>query len=199
MIGIYKGLEPPCGFEKVNERWEVGVGLSDGTFQQVSFVNSICTMKGGCHVAYIADQIATRLAAVSVHCYYIPLVLCRYYVRTCCYSVYTAIIRMFMNPYIFVHHIHYTPSLYVPYTYTLTQPIHTYTIHIQIVKKKNKGVEVKPSNIKNHLSIYVNALITNPAFDSQTKETLTTKAVNFGSTCMISEKLFKIIEKSGII
>ena len=81
MIGIYKGLEPPCGFEKVNERWEVGVGLSDGTFQQVSFVNSICTMKGGCHVAYIADQVATRLAAVSVLlCYYIYTA---YYMCTC--------------------------------------------------------------------------------------------------------------------
>ena len=31
-------------FEKVNERWEVGVGISDGQFQQVSFVNGICTV-----------------------------------------------------------------------------------------------------------------------------------------------------------
>ena len=93
---------------------------------------------------------------------------------------------------------------YLPYTHTYITHVHLLTLYIhspyiQIVKKKNKGVEVKPSNIKNHLSIYVNALITNPAFDSQTKETLTTKAVNFGSTCMISEKLFKVIEKSGIL
>ena len=89
MIGIYKGLEPPCGFEKVNERWEVGVGLSDGTFQQVSFVNSICTMKGGCHVAYIADQVATRLAAVSVHCAILYRA-CTIHVWCMCCSTYTA-------------------------------------------------------------------------------------------------------------
>ncbi|XP_062099150.1 uncharacterized protein LOC133805067 [Humulus lupulus] len=33
--------------EKVNDRWEVCVSLSDGQFQQVSFVNSIATIKGG--------------------------------------------------------------------------------------------------------------------------------------------------------
>jgi hypothetical protein len=31
-------------FEKVSDRWEVGVGVSDGQFQQVSFVNGICTV-----------------------------------------------------------------------------------------------------------------------------------------------------------
>ena len=45
------------------------------------------------------------------------------------------------------------------------------------VKKKNKGQEVKGHQIKNHLAVYVNALIENPAFDSQTKETLTTRCV----------------------
>jgi hypothetical protein len=36
---------------------------------------------------------------------------------------------------------------------------------------------VKGHQIKNHLSVFVNALIENPAFDSQTKETLTTRYV----------------------
>jgi DNA topoisomerase-2 len=115
-VGIHRGLEPLIAMERVNERWEIGVGVSDGSFQQVSFVNSICTIKGGCHVNYIADQIASRLAAT--------------------------------------------------------------------VKKKNKGQEVKPNQIRNHLAVYVNALIVNPAFDSQTKETLTTKSSSFGSTCV---------------
>jgi len=38
-----------------SDRWEVICSLSDGAFQQVSFVNSICTTKGGTHVEYIAN------------------------------------------------------------------------------------------------------------------------------------------------
>ena len=53
--------------------------------------------------------------------------------------------------------------------------------------------------IKNHISLYVNSLIVNPSFDSQTKETLTTKSTNFGSTCVLSEKLVKSLEKSPLI
>lgn len=41
--------------EKKHERWEIVASLSDGQFQQVSFVNSICTSKGGTHVNYITD------------------------------------------------------------------------------------------------------------------------------------------------
>ena len=47
-----------CVYEKLGERWEVGVAASpDSHFQQVSFVNSICTLKGGTHVAAVTDQI----------------------------------------------------------------------------------------------------------------------------------------------
>jgi DNA topoisomerase-2 len=130
-IGRFKGLEAPCAFEKINDRWEVGVSISDGSFQQVSYVNSICTTKGGQHVNYIVDQITARL--------------------------------------------------------------------INTVKKKNKGEEVKATHIKNHIAVYVNALIVNPAFDSQTKETLTTKASNFGSTCVLPDKMLKKIETSGVV
>jgi DNA topoisomerase-2 len=42
--------------ERLNDRWEVGVGVSDGSFTQISFVNAICTSKGGTHVNAIADQ-----------------------------------------------------------------------------------------------------------------------------------------------
>jgi len=45
-------------FERLSERWQVGVGVSDsGQLLQVSFVNSIHTSKGGTHVNYIADQV----------------------------------------------------------------------------------------------------------------------------------------------
>ncbi len=53
--------------------------------------------------------------------------------------------------------------------------------------------------IKNHLAVYVNCLVENPAFDSQTKESLTTRPSAFGSDVVLSEKFLKAVEKSPII
>jgi DNA topoisomerase-2 len=39
----------------------VGSAVSDGTFQHVSFANSISTINGGSHVNNLADQIAKSL------------------------------------------------------------------------------------------------------------------------------------------
>lgn len=50
--------------ENVNPRWEVAVSCSDIGFQQVSFVNSIATTKGGRHVDFVCDQIIKHLAEV---------------------------------------------------------------------------------------------------------------------------------------
>lgn len=115
-----------------NERWEIGFAVSDGSFQQVSFVNSIATTSGGTHVNYIADQITNKLT--------------------------------------------------------------------EVVKKKNKqGAALKPAQIRNHMFLFVNALIVNPAFNSQTKEQLTTKASQFGSKCVLGEKFLKDIAKTEVV
>ncbi|KAE9363933.1 type II DNA topoisomerase [Stipitochalara longipes BDJ] len=107
-------------------KWEVGFAVSDGSFQQVSFVNSIATTSGGTHVNYISDQICERL--------------------------------------------------------------------LDVVKKKNsKGAALKTSQIKNHIFLFVNCLIVNPAFTSQTKEQLTTKPKAFGSKCILTEPFLKKI------
>jgi hypothetical protein len=90
---------------------------------QVSFCNSIATIRGGTHVQYVTDQI--------------------------------------------VNHI------------------------LGVVNKKNKTAGVKPFQIKNHMWVFVNALIDNPTFDSQTKETLTSRAGSFGSKCDLSEEFLK--------
>ncbi len=45
----------------VTDRWAVTVAPSDNGFQQVSFVNGICTTKGGTHVDYIAGLIASGI------------------------------------------------------------------------------------------------------------------------------------------
>ena len=130
-VNLYDGINPPAAFEKIGDRWEVGVSASDGSFQQISFVNSICTSKGGQHTNYIADQVANHLT--------------------------------------------------------------------KAVKKKNKGAEVKTHQIKNHLCVFVNCLIENPAFDSQTKENLTTRPKAFGSECKLPDKFLKSIDKCGVV
>jgi len=49
-------------YESSDERWEYAVALSQShDFQQVSFVNGICTFKGGKHVDYIIGQIVRKL------------------------------------------------------------------------------------------------------------------------------------------
>jgi len=118
-------------YERVNERWEVAFSMSDGQFQQVSFVNSICTVKGGTHVNYIADQITSKL--------------------------------------------------------------------IDSLRKKNKNLSIKPFQVKNHLWVFINSLIENPAFDSQTKETLTLRASSFGSKCPVSDGFINKVLKCGVI
>ncbi|OAP56438.1 DNA topoisomerase 2 [Fonsecaea erecta] len=118
--------------ESPDPRWEIGFAVSDGSFQQVSFVNSIATTSGGTHVNYVADQIVNRL--------------------------------------------------------------------MEVVKKKNKaGAQLKPNQIRNHIFVFVNALIVNPAFTSQTKEQLTTKASQFGSKCQVSEEFMKKVAKTEVV
>ena len=45
----------------------------------------------------------------------------------------------------------------------------------------------------------MNSQIENPAFDSQTKDTLTSKASNFGSSYQISEKFIKDLLKTSLL
>lgn len=47
-------------YDQVGDRWQVALALSEKGSQQVSFVNSIATTKGGRHVDYVADQMVTK-------------------------------------------------------------------------------------------------------------------------------------------
>lgn len=119
-------------YENVNERWEVAVTLSDNGFQQVSFVNSIATTKGGTHINHVADNVVKQIQ--------------------------------------------------------------------DVIKKKNKGgTAIKPFQIKNHMWLFVNCLIVNPTFDSQTKENMTLQAKSFGSKCDFNDKFGNAVQKCGII
>ena len=67
-----------------------------------------------------------------------------------------------------------------------------------LIKKKHK-VEIKPSDIKNHMMVFVNCTVINPAFSSQTKEKLITEPKDFGSTHEVSDKLAKLVFSSEVV
>lgn len=64
--------------------------------------------------------------------------------------------------------------------------------------KKHK-VDVKPSELKNHMFLFLNSTVINPSFSSQTKEKLITEVKDFGTTFEISTKLIQSILKSEIV
>ena len=68
----------------------------------------------------------------------------------------------------------------------------------EFFQKKHK-VDIKPSELKGHISIYLNSTIINPSFSSQTKEKLITEVKDFGFTYEVSEKMVKWILKSEIV
>ena len=67
------------------------------------------------------------------------------------------------------------------------------------IKKKNKDVKISPSILKENLVFFVNAVIENPSFDSQIKETLTTEPKEFGSKYEPAESFIKKLSKCGIV
>jgi DNA topoisomerase-2 len=123
--------EQPFVYEAVGERWEVVASISSsGSFEFLSFVNGINTIKGGKHIEYITNMITKNLVDMTL-------------------------------------------------------------------SKKKKAV--KAQHIKDNLFVFVKALIVNPSFDSQSKETLTTPVAKFGSKCELSEKFYDKLFKIGIV
>jgi len=115
--------------EKINERWEVGIAISDG-YKHASFVNGVSTSRGGKHVDYITNQVSKRIC--------------------------------------------------------------------ELIEKKQK-IKVKTAHVRDNIMVFVNSLIANPAFDGQTKETLTTPSSKFGSKCELSDSFMDGVVKLGII
>ena len=66
------------------------------------------------------------------------------------------------------------------------------------LEKKAKDVTIRPAYIKDNILVFINCLIENPTFSSQTKEYHVTKVAKFGSLAKISEENIKKIEKLGI-
>lgn len=64
--------------------------------------------------------------------------------------------------------------------------------------RKHK-TDVKPSELRNHMFLFLNSTIVNPAFSSQTKEKLITEQKEFNDVFEISSKLVNAILKSEIV
>ena len=75
----------------------------------------------------------------------------------------------------------------------------------QIVRKmialieKRKKIKVKPATIKEQLMLFINCVIENPSFDSQTKECMNTPQHKFGSRCEVSDKFIDKLAKMGVM
>ena len=73
---------------------------------------------------------------------------------------------------------------------------------IEKIKKKHKDLVIKPSLIKDNITLFINSTIGNPNFDSQSKKKLTTKEdewINDGFPCVLNEKFIEKLCKTGII
>lgn len=68
----------------------------------------------------------------------------------------------------------------------------------ELVTKKHKDANIKPHTIKDNLIIFIKCTISNPTFDSQTKESLTTAASKFGSKPEVSAAFVTKLFKTGI-
>jgi len=126
--------------DRINPRWEIALVSPSPTqtFDQVSFVNGVCTTKGGSHVSYISDQITTGIVQE---------------------------VRRRLGP------------------------------------SKGASVSIGPQMIRNKFMLFVNCNISNPSFDSQSKDSLTTSVDSFGSTCRLTVKsaFMKSLLKSPLI
>ena len=65
--------------------------------------------------------------------------------------------------------------------------------------KSRQKIDVKPASIKEQLMIFLNCIIDNPSFDSQTKDHLNTSLQNFGSNCEVSDKFVEKLAKMGVM
>jgi len=68
----------------------------------------------------------------------------------------------------------------------------------EFFKKKHK-VDIKPSDIKNHIRIYISGSVNRPKFSSQTKENMISLVSEYKTTWTVSDKFIKNILKTEIV
>jgi DNA topoisomerase-2 len=74
------------------------------------------------------------------------------------------------------------------------------TTMLQVQIKKRSKKDVNETYIKNYLKIFINCMVVNPSFDSQTKERLITPPSKFGSKPEIPDKFVKqLLDKTDLM
>lgn len=99
----------------------------------------------------------------------------------------------------FAHH------SFVNGTHTKTGGTHVLYAGMQIwervrefIKKKHK-VDVKPSELRQHMTLFIDCSIVNPRYASQTKEDLITEVKDYKTSWEVTDKMINKIIKSSII
>ena len=112
---------------------------------------------------------------------------------------------------VFVPDLTYSHASFVNGIYTKNGGTHVKYITDQITrgvkahinkKKKYSKLPIRPAVVKDHIHVFVSAIIEDPDFESQTKEVLTSTVENFGkhtdSRCKLDEKFIKNVLKTGL-
>ena len=128
-----KGLGINKIYTETNDgRWKVCVVYDNQSgYRQISYVNSICTSKGGTHVNHVVEMVVSDLA--------------------------------------------------------------------KQIMDKNKDVQVRNAYIKDNLTFFIDCIIEDPDFDSQTKESLTSRITDFGSRFTYTDEFIKKILKTKLM
>lgn len=72
--------------------------------------------------------------------------------------------------------------------------------HIQAaILVKDKNINVTEHQVKENITLFIDALIDKPSFDSQLKEKLTTQSKKFEFKCDLSDEFYKKFAKTGIV
>jgi DNA topoisomerase-2 len=66
------------------------------------------------------------------------------------------------------------------------------------IKKKHK-VDIKPSELRQHMTLFIDAQMVNPRYSSQTKEDLITEVKDYKTAWTVPDKMINKIVKSSII
>lgn len=69
----------------------------------------------------------------------------------------------------------------------------------KVLKKKYKDLDVKAHQFKENMVIFIDSIIVNPSFDSQTKEFMKTTVSEYGSKCELKPSTITKIVNSGIL
>lgn len=82
--------------------------------------------------------------------------------------------------------------------YIVNQIVDKVTHHITS-QAKYKTLKIKPAQIKENMTVFINSTIEDPMFGSQTKDMLKTKISDFKVKCEIDDAFIKKICKSGLL